>query len=341
MKPILAIVVWLGAATGALAQFAAPPAIGRPARDLISAQATQPKIHPAVARIVAPGDGSISYGSGTLVYVAEHYGLVITNWHVINEATGPISVHFPNGFYSIGTVQKVDRDWDLAIIAIHKPNIAAVPLAGEAPRPGEPLTIAGYGSGQYRAATGPCTQYVAPGTEFPFEMVEVAVSARQGDSGGPILNGRGELAGVLFGEGNGRTSGSYCGRVRWFLSSVAPVNTDRPQWVATAPLAQVAARPATADAKAESIASAAAPLLPASANSVRVITTAAPVAVPGPVVASTRGAEPPAGRPQVIGWEDLAGSTLGEQLKTVMAAIGVLAILLHALKWMSTESAGA
>ena len=48
-------------------------------------------------------------------------------------------------------------------------------------------------------------------------MVEVAVSARQGDSGGPIFNSRGELAGVLFGEGHGRTSGSYCGRVRWFL----------------------------------------------------------------------------------------------------------------------------
>ena len=84
------------------------------------------------------------------------------------------------------------------------------------------LTIAGYGSGNYRAASGLCTQYVAPGTRFPYEMVEVAVSARQGDSGGPIFNSRGELAGVLFGEGGGRTSGSYCGRVRWFLSSVVP-----------------------------------------------------------------------------------------------------------------------
>ena len=43
-------------------------------------------------------------------------------------------------------------------------------------------------------------------------MVELAAPARNGDSGGPILNSRGELAGVLFGSAFGRTTGSYCGR---------------------------------------------------------------------------------------------------------------------------------
>ncbi len=202
----------------------------QPARVAVSvphsaASRQPPAIHPAVARIVAPGRGSVSYGSGTLVYADDQRGVVITNWHVVNEAAAPISVHFPDGFYSLGTVQAADRDWDLAAIVIRKPNVQPVPLAAAAPRPGEVLTIAGYGPGTYRAASGLCTQYVAPGTTFPYEMVEVAVSARQGDSGGPIFNGRGELAGVLFGEGGGRTSGSYCGRVRWFLSSVVPIGT--------------------------------------------------------------------------------------------------------------------
>jgi hypothetical protein len=53
-------------------------------------------------------------------------------------------------------------------------------------------------------------------------MVEVSAQARQGDSGGPILNERGELAGVLFGAGFGTTSGSYAGRVKQFLIGVAP-----------------------------------------------------------------------------------------------------------------------
>ncbi len=93
------------------------------------------------------------------------------------------------------------------------------------------LTIAGYGSGKYCAASGPCTQYVAPGLTFPFEMVELAAAARQGDSGGPIFNTRGELAGVLFGAGEGRTSGSYCGRVQWFLDSILGGSGNGPRGV--------------------------------------------------------------------------------------------------------------
>ena len=53
-------------------------------------------------------------------------------------------------------------------------------------------------------------------------MVELSAEARQGDSGGPILNERGELAGVLFGSGPGYTSGSYGGRVLQFLATVVP-----------------------------------------------------------------------------------------------------------------------
>ena len=65
---------------------------------------------------------------------------------------------------------------------------------------------------------------MAPATNLPYEMVEVAAEARQGDSGGPIFNERLELAGVLFGSANGTTSGSYSGRVQSFLQGVVPVD---------------------------------------------------------------------------------------------------------------------
>jgi hypothetical protein len=320
-----------------------------PLESLVRLQAPapqqQPNIHPAVVRIVAPGTGSMSFGSGTLVHATEQYGLVITNWHVINEATGQISVHFPDGFYSPAAVQKADRDWDLAILAIRKPNVAPVRLANRAPQPGEPLTIAGYGSGDYRAATGVCTQYVAPGETFPFEMVEVAVSARQGDSGGPIFNSRGELAGVLFGEGNGRTSGSYCGRVQWFLASLAP-DAAGGQQVAMASLTPVSARPTNASGATETppgstlasvpsheasndlMPAGDSPRLPASMTASQSITTvASQPQLPTAEVASTGAAAPEAAPTQVLGW--------------ILAAIGVLAIILHLLKWMSTEPAKA
>ncbi|MEX2186857.1 MAG: trypsin-like peptidase domain-containing protein [Pirellulales bacterium] len=176
--------------------------------------------HPAVARIIVPDRDGTSYGSGTLVDITESQGLVITNWHVVESQAGPITVVFPDGFRSQATVLKHDPTWDLAALSIWKPNVAPVPIAPARAKPGDALAIAGYGSGNYRMAAGRCTQYVAPGPRQPFEMVEVSAAARQGDSGGPILNGRGELAGVLFGEGDGKTAGSDALRVAQFLAPI-------------------------------------------------------------------------------------------------------------------------
>jgi hypothetical protein len=178
--------------------------------------------HPAVARITVPEKDGISYGSGTLIDARGQFGLVVSNWHVVRDAAGPITVEFPNGFKSAAQVVKTDKDWDLAALSVYRPPANPVPVSSIAPQPGQWLSIAGYGSGQWRTAGGPCTQYLAPGVDFPHEMVELAAEARQGDSGGPILNDRGELAGVLFGSGPGYTSGSYGGRVLKFLATVVP-----------------------------------------------------------------------------------------------------------------------
>ncbi len=186
--------------------------------------------HPSVARIIVPEKDGQSYGSGTLIDVNGQHGLVVTNWHVVRDASAEITVVFPDGFRSPAQVVKVDQDWDLAALSVWRPTSAApVPIAPLAPKPGESLTIAGYGSGDYRAALGVCTQYLAPSERHPYELVEVAAEARQGDSGGPILNERGELAGVLFGSGPGYTSGSYAGRVREFLATVLPSNSGSGQ----------------------------------------------------------------------------------------------------------------
>ena len=193
-------------------------ALGRPAFQ--PAPSFSPP-HPAVVRVVAPERDGMAYGSGALVEVNEIFGIVVTNWHVIRDATGTIGVLFPDGFRSAAIVLHEDRDWDLAALVIWRPKVRPIAISNRVPRPGEMLTIAGYGSGSYRAISGRCTQYVSPGGNQPFEMVELAAPAREGDSGGPILNGRGELAGVLFGSAFGKTTGSHCGRLREFLGLVA------------------------------------------------------------------------------------------------------------------------
>lgn len=176
--------------------------------------------HPAVARIIAPESTGVSLGSGVLVDINGSQGLVLTNWHVIRDSRSAVLVQFADGFQSAGTVIRFDEAWDLAAISIWKPQANPVPLAQRNPIPGEPLSIAGYGRGAYREQRGRCTEYLSPGSGYPKELVELQAPARQGDSGGPILNTDGRLAGVLFGEGNGRTVGSCTSRLRVFLASV-------------------------------------------------------------------------------------------------------------------------
>ncbi|TWT86805.1 Periplasmic pH-dependent serine endoprotease DegQ precursor [Pseudobythopirellula maris] len=178
--------------------------------------------HPAVCRIVVDERDGKAYGSGALIDARERHGLVVTNWHVVRDATGKIEVVFPSGFRSEGRALKLDNDWDLAALVVWRPPTEPIAVAMSPPRQGDLLTICGYGQGDYRAATGRCTDYYSPRVGLPRELVELDVEARQGDSGGPILNARGELAGVLFGAGEGTTLGSFGGRVERFLASLAP-----------------------------------------------------------------------------------------------------------------------
>jgi len=179
------------------------------------------KPHPAVVRVKAQDRGSsFSFGTGTLIGRSDKHGLVITNWHVVRDAVGKVSVVFPDGFTSTATVLQVNKTWDLAALLIWRPKVEPVAISNQRPKQGELLSIAGYGSGSYRFASGKVVNWTSPGKKNPFDFVEVAVAARNGDSGGPIFNMKGELAGVLFGSAQGRTDGSYCGRVAWFVRGV-------------------------------------------------------------------------------------------------------------------------
>ncbi len=178
--------------------------------------------HPAVARLDVEGAMDVVYhGSGTLVGVSDTNGIILTNWHVVRDRVGEVRVRFPNGASYVATILATDKTWDLAALAIPRPNIHPVAISDRIPEIGDPLTIAGYGGGTYRQSSGRMLQYCAPGMKEPEDILEVTTPSRSGDSGGPIFHGDGTLAGVLFGSVDGTTNGSHCGRVRKFLEPIA------------------------------------------------------------------------------------------------------------------------
>ncbi len=285
------------------------------------------KPHPAVARIIVPEDGSTAFGSGTLVGVRDQHGLVVTNWHVVRDAVGMVEVVFPDGFRSHARPVKVDSDWDLAALVIWRPAAEPVKIAAQPPRPGELLTIHGYGRGKYRVATGHCTTYYSPQPNFPHEMVELDAEARQGDSGGPIFNQSGELAGVLFGAGQGTTMGSFAPRVRYFLAAVAPdidqansqsqvAVADRPPPVLNMPFADQPDKPSSTYPSS--------PWSPP--GSKQTAGTAQGVQLSNATASVTAAAS------ESLSWDDLANNNWYEPLKTALAVIGALAVALQLVK---------
>jgi hypothetical protein len=287
------------------------------------------KKHPAVARIIVPENGATAFGSGTLVGVKDKHGLVVTNWHVVRDANGPVEVVFPDGFRSHARPLKVDSDWDLAALVVWRPNVEPVKIAKQPPRPGDLLTIHGYGRGKYRIATGRCTTYYSPQPHYPHEMVELDVEARQGDSGGPIFNQCGELAGVLFGAGQGTTMGSFAPRVRYFLAAVAPdidqpssqahVAADRPAPVVTLPVGGMTGQAAAPYPSA--------PWLPPNSRNVSNASKVSEGKQSG-----SRTKRNGAADGQSIAWSELSGAGWYEPMKSLLAVVGLAAIFLRLVK---------
>ncbi|MDO4587101.1 MAG: serine protease [Planctomycetia bacterium] len=188
--------------------------------------------YPAFARIISQGHSvktkelestSFYYGSG--VYVAEQgeYGIVLTNAHVISEAEGKIQVKFPN-FSSEGVVLLVDEVWDIAALIIHKPPFLPVPITLEVPLIGEKLWLAGFGQNHdlsgFQMISGTVYKYatIELYPDLPAETLMIEPGIRNGDSGGPILNQYGELAGLIWGSVGSITTGTFSLRLQAFLT---------------------------------------------------------------------------------------------------------------------------
>ncbi len=195
----------------------------------------------SVARVVCQTPRGRNLGSGTLVDLGHiaggdrSCGYVLTCGHLFEsgtEKTAQITVDFPGGGNFAARLLSVDRQWDLAVLKIARPRAGAVTIATAAPRPGEWLSSCGYGrDGRYWCNRGRARGYVRPEGTPSFETLELSGMARQGDSGGPVLNSRGELVAVLWGTNGQVVGGTYCGRIRTFLARVfgaAGENIQRP-----------------------------------------------------------------------------------------------------------------
>ena len=165
-------------------------------------------------------------GSGVLVARDTTTGLILTCAHLFDDASSEVVVTFPRVGKFAARLVALDRPNDLAAIAIRRPELE--PLRVDENDPAGILTACGFGpSGVFRSICGPITGHpTASGATHPSTTIVGAV--RPGDSGGGVLNTRGQLVGIVWGQRDGQTYAT-CGRpVREFLGrlDLAPKTTQ-------------------------------------------------------------------------------------------------------------------
>jgi len=183
----------------------------------------------AIVRVANELAGSRALGTGTLVDVDSQQGVVITCAHLFREGVGRLVVTLSSGRAFQGRLLKMDAAADLAAVAIAPPAVAPIEVSRRSPERGEPLVSCGLGSdGQLWCNRGTALGYVTVTGSHGTETLELSGSARQGDSGGPVLDRHHQLVAVIFGTNGQVVDGTFCGRVRGFLAEACPRFRPRP-----------------------------------------------------------------------------------------------------------------
>jgi S1-C subfamily serine protease len=178
-------------------------------------RADDPPVTTMAARAIAPSvvrvrrlnaNPSIEQeeGIGTGV-VIENTGVILTNFHVVAGAER-VGIVFADGFETEATVTGVQPDNDLAVLQaeVIPEGLLPATLAGSGTlSPGDQVVAVGHPFGigpsvSSGVVSGLGRRYFARGTENVLEnLIQFDAAANPGNSGGPLVNRRGEVVGIV------------------------------------------------------------------------------------------------------------------------------------------------
>jgi hypothetical protein len=150
---------------------------------------------PSVVEIRGRGESGESLGSG---FIVEADGKIATSLHVIaNLRQAAVRLTAGDVFDSF-SVLAFDQRRDLALIKVAGFDLPAATLGNSNEvQAGEPVLLIGSARGLQGTLTSGIVSALRDLPEEGFKIIQTDAAANPGNSGGPLLNARGEVIGVL------------------------------------------------------------------------------------------------------------------------------------------------
>jgi S1-C subfamily serine protease len=177
-----------------------------PARNLTTGEVYD-RSAPGVVQITSTRPGpaesaETALGSG---FVVDKAGHIVTNFHVVDEAE-QIRVSFSNRDTVVARLVGTDASTDLAVLEVEASADALTPLPlgnSDKVRVGDPVVAIGNPFGLDRTATAGIVSALQRGITSPGpvnytidHVIQTDAPINRGNSGGPLLNMRGQVIGV-------------------------------------------------------------------------------------------------------------------------------------------------
>ena len=136
------------------------------------------------------------YGAGAGIVWSED-GLILTNAHVVGRHA-PAIVLQDDGEHEARVLAR-DPEVDLALLSIDEPNLRPLKAAANSPRTGELVFAFGHPWGQRNTVTRGIVSALTfaqnrRGEKLPIVRSDVPLAP--GNSGGPLVNARGDVVGI-------------------------------------------------------------------------------------------------------------------------------------------------
>ncbi len=174
--------------------------------------------------LCSPGAAS-TCGSG---FVIQQNGYVLTNYHVIKNATR-ITITVPGRQAVSARLVTTDQEKDLAILQVSLRNLAALPIASsEGVQILDSITVLGYPLpdelGTALSASDGKVNAVRDGNSGSTRLFQIDANVNPGNSGGPLLNNHGEVVGIVVAKINSLQYAKENGALPERINFAIPIN---------------------------------------------------------------------------------------------------------------------